>query len=100
MSGRGILVSGSSTSSSSSSDLSNSSQSIQPIIPAENLVVDTSTAGLEIETVSDEAVEYYCGIGRFNPKWMQIFRKGKFFTFILCLYCSVQGALVSGKYDN
>jgi len=40
--------------------------------------------------------EYYCGVGQCRLKWMQRFRKGKFFTLFLCLYCCVQGALVSG----
>ena len=42
--------------------------------------------------------EYYCGVGRCHPKWMQVFRDAKFFTFLLSLNCFVEGALVSGQY--
>lgn len=42
--------------------------------------------------------EYYCGVGRCHPKWMQVFRDAKFFTFLLSLNCFVEGALVSGRY--
>ena len=40
--------------------------------------------------------EYFCGAGKCRPKWMQVFRDSKFFTFILCLNCEIEGALVSG----
>ena len=42
--------------------------------------------------------EYYCGVGRCHPKWMQVFRDAKFFTFLLSLNCFIEGALVSGQY--
>ena len=42
--------------------------------------------------------EYYCGLGRCRPKWMQIFLDARFFTFLLCLNCFIEGALVSGEY--
>lgn len=41
--------------------------------------------------------EYYCGLGRCRPKWMQIFLDARFFTFLLCLNCFIEGALVSGE---
>ena len=41
--------------------------------------------------------EYFCGFGKCKPKWMQRFRDSKIFTFILCLNCCIEGALVSGK---
>ena len=42
------------------------------------------------------AKEYYCGVGKCHPRWLQVFQHAKFFTFLLCLFCFVQGALVSG----
>ena len=50
----------------------------------------------EIGLVS-EVREYFCGIGKYRPKWMQVFRNAKFFTFILCVYCCIEGMLVTGK---
>ena len=44
-----------------------------------------------------QQVEYYCGVGRCRPSWMQRLRDARFFTFLLCLNCFVQGSLVSGK---
>ena len=41
--------------------------------------------------------EYFCGIGKCKPKWMQVtFRNSKFLCFILSLYSTLQGALVTG----
>lgn len=91
----GVVVSGSSTSSSSSSGSSLSQSSVRQIIsPGRQGSLNVDTGGLTVK--DSEAVEYYCGIGRCRPKWMQIFRRGKVFTFILCLYCCIEGALVSG----
>ena len=44
------------------------------------------------------AKEYYCGVGKIHPRWLQIFRDAKFFTFLLCVDCFIEGALVSGEY--
>ena len=40
----------------------------------------------------------YCGIGKCRPKWLQIFAKANFFTFILCLNSLIESAIVSGEY--
>ena len=40
---------------------------------------------------------YYCGIGRFRPKCLQVFATKKFFTFILCVYCLIEGAVTTGE---
>ena len=45
----------------------------------------------------EEQVEYYCGVGRCRPSWMQRLRDARFFTFLLCLNCFIEGALVSGE---
>ena len=42
-------------------------------------------------------MEYFCGIGKCRPKFLQIFRNAKFFTFLLCCNCFIEGALASGK---
>ena len=41
--------------------------------------------------------EYYCGVGRCRPGWMQKLRDARFFTFLLCCNCFIEGALVSGE---
>lgn len=46
---------------------------------------------------SEQPVEYYCGVGRCRPKWMQRLRDARFFTFLLCCNCFIEGALVSGE---
>lgn len=53
-------------------------------------------------TVEDElqvppSPRYYCGIGRFRPKCLQVFASKKFFTFILCVYCLIEGAVSTGE---
>lgn len=54
--------------------------------------------GIEGDTQNETDVkEYFCGFGKCRPKWMQVFRDSKFFTFILCVNCCIEGALVSGK---
>ncbi len=40
--------------------------------------------------------EYFCGIRQWRPKRLQVFRNAKFFTFLLCCDCFIEGALVSG----
>ena len=40
--------------------------------------------------------EYYCGCGPWHPPWLQVFRDGRVFTFLLCLASTIEGALVSG----
>lgn len=46
---------------------------------------------------SEQPVEYYCGVGRCRPSWMQRLRDARFFTFLLCLNTFIEGALVSGE---
>ena len=49
------------------------------------------------DSAHDQQVEYYCGVGRCRPSWMQRLRDARFFTFLLCLNCFIEGALVSGE---
>ena len=63
----------------------------RPVVDAES----NSSAETE-EDHGSQGKEYFCGIGRWKPKWLQVFRNAKFFTFILCLNCLVEGSLVSG----
>ena len=42
--------------------------------------------------------EYYCGCGPWHPPWLQVFRDARVFTFLLCLFATIEGALVSGGY--
>ena len=41
--------------------------------------------------------EYYCGCGPWHPPWLQVFRDARVFTFLLCLFATIEGALVSGE---
>ena len=47
---------------------------------------------------SEQSVEYYCGVGRCRPSWMQRLRDARFFTFLLCCNTFIEGALVSGRH--
>ncbi len=52
------------------------------------------------DRVDDESItnktQYNCGILLCRPKWLQIFARKKFFTFLLFLFALVEGAIVSG----
>ena len=43
-----------------------------------------------------EVKEYYCGCGPWHPPQLQVFRDARVFTFLLCLFATIEGALVSG----
>lgn len=43
---------------------------------------------------------YACGLGRCRPRWLQIFARANFFTFFLCLNTLVEGAIVSGMFQQ
>lgn len=58
---------------------------------------EPESPSVEVDAASREKlVEYFCGIGKCRPKFLQVFRSAKFFTFLLCCNCFVEGALVSG----
>ena len=57
-----------------------------------------SRSGKGRDSVEQQSVEYYCGIGRCRPSWMQRLRDARFFTFLLCCNTFIEGALVSGGY--
>ncbi len=38
-----------------------------------------------------------CGIGPCHPQCLQIFASKKFFTFMLCIFGLIEGALISGE---
>jgi len=42
-------------------------------------------------------VEYYCGLGKCRPKWLQVFRSAYFFTFLICCDILIEGAVATGK---
>ena len=44
--------------------------------------------------------EYYCGCGPWHPRWLQVFRDGRVFTVFLCLFSTIEGALVSGSLSS
>jgi len=43
---------------------------------------------------------YYFGIGSWHPKWLQVFASKNFFTFLLCVFGVVEGALISGNVPS
>ena len=47
---------------------------------------------------SNEAKEYFCGFAKWRPKSLQVFRNSKFFTFLMCINGTIEGALVSGMH--
>ena len=47
---------------------------------------------------SNGAKEYFCGFGKWRPKSLQVFRNSKFFTFLMCINSTIEGALVSGMH--
>ena len=42
------------------------------------------------------AQEYFCGCGPCHPPWLQWLRDARVFTTLLCLFSTIEGALVSG----
>jgi len=56
----------------------------------------TSSSSKRSSLGESPKTEYYCGLGRCTPKWLQVFVDARFFTFLLCLNCFIEGALVSG----
>ena len=54
----------------------------------------------EEDVPKDPPVEYFCGIGSFRPKCLQIFRSANFFTFLLCCFTFIEGALATGEYTT
>ncbi len=38
------------------------------------------------------------GVGAFHPKPLQYFASTKFFTFMLCVFGCIEGALISGGF--
>ena len=61
---------------------------------------ETSTVGADPLFKDYPVKEYYCGIRKWHPKWLQVFRSSKFFTLILCLQALTEGALVSGNISS
>lgn len=48
------------------------------------------------DTAEENPVEYFCGFGKCRPKFLQIFRDAKFFTFLLCCSCFIEGTIATG----
>lgn len=91
-----------STRSNSVSSASVDSLSSQILLHKASEEVELPAMGQEEDNINTDASagdgikEYFCGFGKCRPKWMQFFRNSKFFAFILCLNCTIEGALVSG----
>ena len=58
----------------------------------------TDSAMCVVEGEEEERVEYYCGIGWFKPKCLQVFRNPYFFSFLLCSDVFFSGALSTGNF--
>lgn len=59
-------------------------------------VIDESKEHQEDEE-DQETVEYFCGIGKCRPKFLQIFRSAYFFTFLICCNVFIEGGLAVGE---
>ena len=57
---------------------------------------DAAQSGKEDETER----EYYFGIGSWHPPWLQLLRDARVFTFLLCLFSTVEGALINGNLSR
>ena len=57
-----------------------------------------SREGSEGEGRKGAGREYYFGCGPWHPPQLQVFRDARVFTFLLCLFATIEGALVSGTY--
>ena len=64
-----------------------------PSHTAEDFPAARTTA---VEEDEEDEVEYFCGAGPWHPAWLQRLRDARVFTFLLCLFSTVEGALVSG----
>ena len=60
----------------------------------------SETGKKEERKVQGEEREYFCGCGPWHPYRLQIFRDARFFTFLLCLFATIEGALVSGTCNE
>ena len=69
----------------------------EAVLDKERHPSSSSSAGKGPEAESAAVQEYYCGVGRCRPSWMQKLRDARFFTFLLCCNCFIEGALVSGE---
>ena len=64
-------------------------------------VTATETEKKEEKAVQGEDdKEYFFGCGPWHPDGLQIFRDARFFTFLICLFATIEGALVSGTYKQ
>ena len=83
---------------SGSSSVTQSSESSQVVLCGEPGNTDLPVTGeMEESSHINGGKEYYCGFGKCKPKWLQVFRNAKFFTFLMCLNSLIEGAIVSGE---
>ena len=40
---------------------------------------------------------YYFGCRLWHPQWLQVFANAKFYTFMLCLFVIIEGAITAGE---
>ena len=64
--------------------------------PLEESARERVPAGEAAPEEEEEDVEYFCGVGPWHPASLQRLRDARIFTFLLCLFSTVEGALVSG----
>ncbi len=68
----------------------------------QNTAQESESAGFSEDAGADyqdkaESNEYYCGVWKFRPKCLQIFRNPYFFSFLLCCDIFIGGALATGR---
>ena len=59
---------------------------------------EASEADMDQSVKDEKSEEYYFGCGPFRPNCLQIlFRRKKFFTFLLASFSFLQSAVISGQ---
>ena len=68
---------------------SNSSDNALPVLSPDSPSATLSSTPTRV---------YYFGCGPCHPRWLQVLANPKVYTFLLCLFVVVEGAIVSGKF--
>lgn len=58
---------------------------------------DLGSSTVEKREGGEKEGEYFCGCGAWHPPRLQVFRDARVFTFLLCLFATIEGAIVSGN---
>ena len=69
-----------------------------------NAATDEAPSPPDSTSATDQKPEpdkvYYFGCRLWHPQWLQVFANAKFYTFILCLFVIIEGAIASGEFST